>query len=201
MAYTIKQLADLAGVSIRTLHYYDEIGLLKPTSYGENGYRYYDEQAVLRLQQILFFRELDFSLDDVKDILDQPEFDVLHALREHRQALEQKVTRLNRLINTVDNTISHLKGELEMSQKSFFEGFDSGRDRVINIRRGCLARLADHRAVVRVDDRPYTDSTAPLAMNEELCRLHVTTFMLRDFESFPQPCLHPPGFCSRSSVP
>lgn len=124
MAYTVKQLADLAGVSIRTLHYYDEIGLLKPTSYGENGYRYYDEQAVLRLQQILFFRELDFSLDDVKDILDQPEFDVLHALREHRKALQQKVTRLNRLINTVDNTISHLKGELEMSQKSFFEGFD-----------------------------------------------------------------------------
>ena len=124
MVHTVKQLADLAGVSIRTLHYYDEIGILKPSSYGENGDRYYDEQAVLRLQQILFFRELDFSLDDVKDILDQPEFDVLHALREHRQALEQKVTRLNRLINTVDNTISHLKGELEMSQKSFFEGFD-----------------------------------------------------------------------------
>lgn len=61
MAYTVKQVSDLAGVSIRTLHYYDEIGLLKPASHGENGYRYYDEQALLRLQQILFFRELDFS--------------------------------------------------------------------------------------------------------------------------------------------
>jgi MerR family transcriptional regulator, thiopeptide resistance regulator len=123
MGYTVKQLADLAGVSIRTLHYYDEIGLLKPASYGENGYRYYDEPDVLRLQQILFFRELDFSLDDIKDILDRPEFDVLRTLEGHRQALEQKVTRLNRLINTVDNTISHLKGELEMSQKGLFEGF------------------------------------------------------------------------------
>ena len=127
MIYTVKQLADLAGVSVRTLHYYDEIGLLKPTSYGENGYRYYDEQAVLRLQQILFFRELDFSLDEIKDILDRPDFHVLHALEGHRKALEQKVTRLNRLINTVDNTISHLKGELEMSQKSFFEGFDENK--------------------------------------------------------------------------
>lgn len=69
MAYTVKQLADLAGVSVRTLHYYDEIGLLAPDAYGENGYRYYDEDALLRLQQILFFRELDFRLDEIKAII------------------------------------------------------------------------------------------------------------------------------------
>ena len=129
MVYTVKQLADLAGVSIRTLHYYDEIGLLKPTSYGENGYRNYDEQAVLRLQQILFFRELDFSLDEIKDILDRPEFDVLNALQAHKEALQQKAVRLNRLINTVDNTILHLKGELEMNQKNFFEGFSEEKQK------------------------------------------------------------------------
>jgi DNA-binding transcriptional MerR regulator len=123
MVYTVKQLADLAGISIRTLHYYDEIGLLKPASYGENGYRYYDEPAVLRLQQILFFRELDFSLDEIQNILDWPDFDVLIALQTHKESLRQKAERLNRLINTVDNTILHLKGELEMGQKSFFEGF------------------------------------------------------------------------------
>jgi len=129
MAYTIKQLADLAGVSIRTLHYYDEIGLLKPTSYGENGYRYYDEQAVLRLQQILYFRELDCSLDDIKDILDRPEFDLLDALQAHKETLQKKAERLNRLISTVNHTILHLKGELEMSPKDFFEGFSEEKQK------------------------------------------------------------------------
>jgi DNA-binding transcriptional MerR regulator len=80
MDYTVKQLADLAGVSARTLHYYDEIGLLKPAAHGENGYRYYDEAAVLRLQQIMFFRELDFSLNEIKDLIDRPSFDVTSAL-------------------------------------------------------------------------------------------------------------------------
>lgn len=67
--YTVKQLADLAGVSTRTLHYYDEIGLLKPSAYGDNGYRYYEEAAALRLQQILFYRELDLPLSQIHDIL------------------------------------------------------------------------------------------------------------------------------------
>ena len=84
MVYTIKQLSNLAGVSTRTLRYYDAIGLLKPAAYGGNGYRQYDDAAVLRLQQILFYRELDFSLDDIQDILDRPEFDVMEALRAHK---------------------------------------------------------------------------------------------------------------------
>lgn len=123
MVYTVKQLADLAGVSRRTLHYYDEIGLLHPSSVGENGYRYYDEEAVLRLQQILFFRELGFSLDDIRDIVDQAEFDVLQALRAHKQALRDQVERLNSLIHTIDKTMSHLKGEIEMNADEMFQGF------------------------------------------------------------------------------
>jgi DNA-binding transcriptional MerR regulator len=81
--YTVKQPSDLAGISPRTLHFYDEIGLLKPVAHGDNGYRYYGEEALPRLQQILFFKELDFSLDEIQAILAQPGFDVLHALQVH----------------------------------------------------------------------------------------------------------------------
>jgi DNA-binding transcriptional MerR regulator len=122
--YTVKQLSDLAGVSVRTLHYYDEIGLLKPSSVGENGYRYYNEEAVLRLQQILFFREMDLKLAQIKHILDRPSFDRVAALRTHRDALQTRIRRLQSLITTVDNTIMHLIGEVEMSKKGLFAGFD-----------------------------------------------------------------------------
>jgi MerR family transcriptional regulator, thiopeptide resistance regulator len=121
--YTVKQLSQLAGVTPRTLHHYDEIGLLKPSRVGENGYRYYGEESVLRLQQILFYRELDMPLEDIKKIMGRRDFDVLGALYSHKEALQKQVTRLNRLITTVDNTIHHLKGTTIMSEKGLFEGF------------------------------------------------------------------------------
>lgn len=124
LKYTVKQLADLAGVSRRTLHYYDEIGLLQPSAVGENGYRYYGEEAVFRLQQILFFRELDFSLDDIRAILDSPDFDTLDSLQAHKRELQKKVRRLTDLIHTIDRTLSHMKGQAEMSAQELFEGFD-----------------------------------------------------------------------------
>lgn len=120
---TVKQLSKLAGVTPRTLHHYDEIGLLKPTRVGENGYRYYGEESVLRLQQILFYRELGIALDDIKKIMGRRDFDVMGALRSHKEALQKQVRRLNRLIDTVDNTINHLKGNTLMSNKAYFEGF------------------------------------------------------------------------------
>jgi MerR family transcriptional regulator, thiopeptide resistance regulator len=122
MAYTVKQLAQLAGVSVRTLHHYDEIGLLTPPVIGANGYRYYDDRSVLRLQTILFYRELDFPLATIKAVLDRPDFDGLAALQEQRAALEAKLGRLHRLIATIDRTISHLKGERSMSTKQLFAG-------------------------------------------------------------------------------
>jgi DNA-binding transcriptional MerR regulator len=125
MTYTVKQLSDLAGVSVRTLHYYDEIGLLKPSTVGENGYRYYADGEVLRLQQILFFRELDFSLQAIRTILDDPAFDVIAALHAHREALHDRVRRLHHLIQTVDSTILHLTGEVNMSKKKLFAGFSA----------------------------------------------------------------------------
>jgi DNA-binding transcriptional MerR regulator len=123
MVYTVKQLSDLAGVSVRTLHYYDEIGLLAPTNVGENGYRHYGGEALFRLQQILFYREMDLSLEAIKAILDQPDFDPVEALQAHRAALEARIRRLRGLIHTVDSTIKHLSGEADMSKKQIFGGF------------------------------------------------------------------------------
>lgn len=121
--YTVKQLADMAGVSVRTLHYYDEIKLLEPSAVGENNYRYYDEDNLLRLQQILFYREMGLGLLQIKDILDAPDFDRLAALRSHRDVLRAKVERLEQLINTVDSTIMHLVGEVEVDEAHLFTGF------------------------------------------------------------------------------
>jgi DNA-binding transcriptional MerR regulator len=121
--FTVKQLSKLAGVTPRTLHHYDDIGLLKPSRLGDNGYRYYGEDAVLRLQQILFYRELDIPLDDIKKIMGRRDFDVMGALQSHKEALSKQVVRINRLIQTVDNTINHLKGNQTMSNEKLFEGF------------------------------------------------------------------------------
>lgn len=121
--YTVKQLAQLAGVTPRTLHHYDEIGLLPPAQVAANGYRYYDEHALLRLQQILFYRELDLDLPKIKKILDDKKFDLVSALQSHHAMLEKEVQRLQTLIKTVDATIMHLTGEVKVSQKKIFEGF------------------------------------------------------------------------------
>ncbi len=125
MSYTVKQLADLAEVSRRTLHYYDEIGLLEPQQIAPNGYRYYGEAALYRLQQILFFKELGFSLDEIQRILHKPGFDLLSALENHRQGLQSRRARLERLILTVESTIMNLKGEIPMTEKGLFEGFSA----------------------------------------------------------------------------
>jgi DNA-binding transcriptional MerR regulator len=130
MKYTVKQLAKLAGVSARTLRYYDSIGLLKPSAYGDNGYRHYDDEAVLRLQQIRFYRELDFSLESIQAMMADPNFDVLTALQAHRQALEARLDQLGQLIQTVDNTILYLKGIAPMSnKKALFAGFDEEKQK------------------------------------------------------------------------
>ncbi len=121
--FTVKQLSKIAGITPRTLHYYDEIGLLKPSRVGDNGYRYYGEEALLRLQQIMLYRELDMPLENIKEIMGRPDFDVLSALKRHREELRRRIMRTEQLITTVDHTINHLKGKTEMSQKQFFEGF------------------------------------------------------------------------------
>jgi DNA-binding transcriptional MerR regulator len=121
--YTVKKLADLAGVTTRALRHYDRIGLLKPTSVGANGYRYYGEPALYRLQQVMFFRELGMPLKDIKAMLGRRDFDMLAALASHRSALQAQARRLRRLIRTIDVTLQHMKGRHPVEAKKLFEGF------------------------------------------------------------------------------
>ncbi len=124
MSYTIKKLAKISGISVRTLHWYDQIGLLKPAFVKENGYRFYEEKELLRLQQILFFRELGFKLSDVQKLLSQNDFDNIKALSAHRQHLESEINRKQNLINTIDKTVQHLKKEQNMHEEELYYGFD-----------------------------------------------------------------------------
>jgi len=120
--YTVKELSKLAGITPRTLHYYDEIGLLKPSRIGDNGYRYYGEQAVLRLQQIMLFRELEVPLEEIGQLIDNPGFNAQGTLEKHKRNLEKKIEHLQKIMNTVENTLSYIKGENNMTQKQLFAG-------------------------------------------------------------------------------
>ncbi|MET3879261.1 DNA-binding transcriptional MerR regulator [Chitinophaga sp. OAE865] len=120
--YAVNKLAKLAGVSVRTLHYYDQIGLLTPSVRTAAGYRLYGEAELLRLQQILFYRELDVELKDIGNILDDPEFDLVHALESHRQMLLSKKSRIETLVATVEKTIFHLKNKVNMNVEDLYAG-------------------------------------------------------------------------------
>ena len=120
----VKQLASLAGITPRTLRHYDQIGLLKPSRLGDNGYRYYGEEALIRLQQILLYRELDMPLEKIKLILERRDFDVFAALKSHKEELHKRAARIERLIVTVEDTILHLQGKKEMSNNQLFEPFN-----------------------------------------------------------------------------
>lgn len=113
---TVKQVANLTGVSVRTLQFYDEIGLLKPAGLTEAGYRLYDENTLETLQQILFFKELDFTLKEVKTIMENPQFDKMNAFIKQRELIQLKRDRLNALIELLDKLI---KGEKCMDFKKF----------------------------------------------------------------------------------
>src|SRR3954464_7967078 len=115
MAYTVKQVAAMSGVSVRTLHFYDETGLLKPAYLGANGYRVYEEPQLLTLQQILFYRELGFELKQIKRILGRADFEIVAALKSHRQILQKNLTRMSRLLGTIDKTIEYLNGGTQMN--------------------------------------------------------------------------------------
>ena len=123
MEYTIKKLAKIAGVSTRTLRYYDEQGLLKPKRISSNGYRIYGQVEIDQLQQILFYRELGIELAEIKCILSSKDFNALSALESHLTALETKREQLNTLIVNVKKSINAMKGETIMSDKEKFEGF------------------------------------------------------------------------------
>jgi DNA-binding transcriptional MerR regulator len=131
MAYTVKQVACMSGVSVRTLHFYDETGLLKPARHGAHGYRLYEEPQLLTLQQILFYRELGIELKQIKRILSRAEFEKVAALESHREVLQEDVSRTRRLIQTIERTLEHLDGKRKMKSEELFAGFSlaAGKDR------------------------------------------------------------------------
>jgi DNA-binding transcriptional MerR regulator/quercetin dioxygenase-like cupin family protein len=124
-------VARISGVSVRTLHFYDETGLLKPAYIGANGYRFYEEPQLLRLQQILFYRELGFELKQIKRTVGRRDFEILAALQSHRKDLLKNLARTRRLVDTIDKTIQHLKGKKKMKSQEMFAGFSvaAGKDR------------------------------------------------------------------------
>ncbi|BCN31626.1 MerR family transcriptional regulator [Anaeromicropila herbilytica] len=112
----INEVAKLSGVTVRTLHYYDEIGLLKPNETTESGYRLYTKESLETLQQILFFREMNFPLSQIKEIMTNPNYDKEQALNKHKELLLKKRDRIDKLITLVNHTI---EGEVDMSFKEF----------------------------------------------------------------------------------
>src|SRR5689334_14818967 len=120
---TVKQLASISGVTVRTLHHYDEIGLLKPASVGANGYRYYGREELLRLQRILFHRELGVPLSAIAELLYLEGENQVAVLMQHREKLESERERYRILIETIDRTIEDLKGERIMANADLYKGF------------------------------------------------------------------------------
>jgi len=123
MEYAINKLSKMTDVSTRTLRYYDEIDLLKPARINSSGYRIYGQEEIDTLQQILFFRELGFDLERIKEIISDTDFNREKALSDHLSALLKKREQLNMLINTVTKTLGAAKGEMIMTDKEKFEGF------------------------------------------------------------------------------
>lgn len=122
--YSVKALAELANVSVRTLHHYDEIGLLKPSFRSEKGYRFYQKSELFRLQQILFYKMLGYELAEIKQVLDRKDFDLIKSLQSQRKALSAKASNLKLLIATIDKTINELKKQEGMiTDKEMYEGF------------------------------------------------------------------------------
>lgn len=124
MSYKVKQVSKIVGVSVRTLHHYDEIGLLTPEYVTDAGYRMYSDEDLERLQQILFFKELDFNLKEIINILDTPGFDKMNALKTQKRLLLDKKKRIEMLILSVEKTLVSMEKGTEISKKDMFAGFD-----------------------------------------------------------------------------
>jgi DNA-binding transcriptional MerR regulator len=141
--YSAKGLSKLAGVSVRTLHHYDEIGLLNPAIRTEAKYRLYGENELLKLQQILFYKELDFSLKEIIDILNDPDFDLIKAFESHKQALISRQKRISVMLNTIEKTVLNLKGKKMISNEELYEGFST--EEVTKIRNEAIEKYGEEK--------------------------------------------------------
>jgi DNA-binding transcriptional MerR regulator len=123
MGLTVGEVAELASVSVRTLHHYDEIGLLTPSERTESGYRLYDDGDLAALQQVLFFKELGFALGDIARIMHDPTFDCTEALRMQRRMLNEKSAQLAKMVKAVDAALDATRGGVTLDAKDMFEAF------------------------------------------------------------------------------
>lgn len=140
MEYSIQELSRMAGISTRTLRYYDETGLLKPARVTQAGYRYYGTPEVDRLQQILYYRERGFQLHTIQKILQDRDFDKLRAMEDHLAALKQRQEETAALIRTVEQTIRHMKGECQMADREKFKALKKSLVQGNEIKFGAEAR-------------------------------------------------------------
>ena len=164
--YSVKKLSTLAGVSVRTLHLYDKMGLLKPSVRTEAGYRLYGEKELLRLQQILFYRELDFPLKDIQTILDDPAFDLVQALEAHKKALLVRKERINTLVGTIEKTLVTLKNNTMLRVEDLYEGIP--REKVEAYRTEAMTKWGQQ-TVMEVEDTLRSFSKEEMeAMKAEL---------------------------------
>lgn len=124
MHYSIQQLAGMSGVSVRTLHYYDEIGLLRANRNPNNGYRIYSENDVLRLQQILCYRALEMPLEEIEKVLQAKDFSLLESLYKQKMLLEKKQGNLKKIVRTIEKTIERIEQKNSMNDEELFEGLD-----------------------------------------------------------------------------
>jgi DNA-binding transcriptional MerR regulator len=185
MEYTVQKLGKMAGISTRTLRYYDEIGILKPARINSSGYRIYGQQEVDRLQQILFYRELGVSLEDIKLMVTSPEFDGANALREHREKLLEKREQLDLLIANVEKTIAKTEGRIVMSDKEKFEGFkqkliDENEKKYGEEIRGKYGKDAVEKSNNRVKNMTQEEYDAVTRLGEEQLRTLAEAFKTGD---------------------
>jgi len=127
--YTVKQVAMMAGVSVRTLHHYDQMGLLSPAFVGENNYRYYTRDELVGLQEIQFFKRMGLSLAQIRTAQGKPDNERAQMLECHKVRLEQEARRQLQLIKTIDRTIAELNGEKKMNLKELYEGFSEEKQK------------------------------------------------------------------------
>ncbi|MBO9202393.1 MULTISPECIES: MerR family transcriptional regulator [Niastella] len=178
--YSVKKLSALAGVSVRTLHLYDKMGLLKPSVRTEAGYRLYGEKELLRLQQVLFYRELDFPLKEIQIILDDPAFDLVLALEEHKKALLARKERINTLVGTIEKTLVTLKNKTMLRVEDLYDGIP--REKIEAYRTEAMTKWGKQ-TVMEVEDtlRSFSKEEMEL-MKKELNELteRLSTLMTGD---------------------
>ena len=156
---TVKEVSELTGISVRALHYYDEIGLFRPTAVSEAGYRLYDDKALERLQQILFFQEFDMPLRDIKAVMENPHLDSNQILQSQRQMLVMKKERLERLIASLDDI---LKGDNRMDFEVFSkEDIDKLYAAIVtNMPKEQLEQLAEQYGGLEQYEKHFRESVA-----------------------------------------